>query len=131
MRESGLSRKSVICPIWGSNRKKNREPVTVPCFGFLFAERFFTLSDADGVGLLDVPLVEAGKAHGDVLPPEKHPAFDQRFGAGMEGSGPREAAAEGTDPGTVDTGADEDFRSALSIPEPEELADGIHAFFAV
>ena len=45
-----------------------------------------------GVGLLDMPFVQPGQAHGDTLAAEGHTAFQQRFAAGMERPRPGQAA---------------------------------------
>ena len=39
-----------------------------------------------GIGLLDMPLVQAGKPHGDPFPPEAHAALQFCFAAHVEGT---------------------------------------------
>ena len=47
-----------------------------------------------GVGLLDMPFVQPGQAHGDTLAAEGHTAFQQRFAAGMERPRPGQGRAQ-------------------------------------
>ena len=50
--------------------------------------RILRRSHGLGVSLLDVPLVQAGQAHGYTLAAEGHAAVQQRFAAGVESPRP-------------------------------------------
>ena len=54
-----------------------------------------------GVGLLDMPFVQPGQAHGDTLAAEGHTAFQQRFAAGMERPRPGQGRPQFVDDSSV------------------------------
>lgn len=69
-----------------------------------------------GVGLLDMPFVQPGQAHGDTLAAEGHTAFQQRFAAGMERPRPGQGRAQFVDDSGVHTGTDQHLGAVQLVP---------------
>ena len=63
------------------------------------------------IGLLDMPFVQAGQAHGDALAAEAHGALDFRFAAHMESLRTGDGIEKGGNDLGIDTGANEDLRT--------------------